>query len=119
MTFHVELPWPSKKLHPNARVHHLAKARAAKKARDDAFFCTRANPAWRTVVFPPRVTIPVQLTFHPPDRRGRDDDGMIAALKSARDGIADALEVDDNRFQLGAPRILEPVKNGKVIVEIG
>lgn len=45
-------------------------------------------------------TIHVWLTFVPPDRRKRDDDNMIAAFKPGRDGMADALGVDDSRFRL-------------------
>ena len=38
------------------------------------------------------------IDFYPPDRRARDDDNMIASFKSGRDGIADALGIDDKRF---------------------
>ncbi len=39
------------------------------------------------------------IDFYPPDRRHRDDDNMIAAFKSGRDGLADALKVNDKRFR--------------------
>jgi crossover junction endodeoxyribonuclease RusA len=38
------------------------------------------------------------LDFYAPDKRRRDDDNMIASFKAGRDGIADALGVDDHRF---------------------
>jgi crossover junction endodeoxyribonuclease RusA len=38
------------------------------------------------------------LEFVPPDRRSRDDDNLVAAFKSGRDGIAEALGVDDRLF---------------------
>ena len=43
--------------------------------------------------------IPVRITFYPPDARRRDDDNMIGSFRAARDGIADALGVDDRRFR--------------------
>lgn len=44
--------------------------------------------------------IRLRLDFFPPDRRARDDDNAIAAFKAGRDGIADALGVDDRRFRI-------------------
>jgi hypothetical protein len=40
----------------------------------------------------------LSLNFYPRDRRKRDDDNLIASFKSGRDGIADALGVDDVNF---------------------
>jgi crossover junction endodeoxyribonuclease RusA len=44
--------------------------------------------------------IHVWMDFYPPDRRNRDDDNLIAAFKSGRDGVADALGVNDKRFRI-------------------
>jgi Holliday junction resolvase RusA-like endonuclease len=62
--------------------------------------------------------LPLRVTFYPPDRRRRDDDNMIASFKSARDGLADALGVDDRCF---APHYVfaDPVDGGQIVVEIG
>jgi len=38
------------------------------------------------------------LDFYPPCNRKHDDDNLTASFKAGRDGIADALGVDDNRF---------------------
>ena len=38
------------------------------------------------------------IDFYPPDKRKRDDDGLLSSMKAARDGIADALGIDDSRF---------------------
>jgi crossover junction endodeoxyribonuclease RusA len=61
--------------------------------------------------------IPVKITFYPPDNRHRDDDNMVGSFKSYRDGIADALGVNDRRF---SPHYFfaEPEKPGRVVVEI-
>lgn len=58
------------------------------------------------------------ITFHPPDKRRRDLDGMLSSIKSHLDGLADSLRVDDIRFELSIKRG-EPVKLGRVEVEIG
>lgn len=91
----VELPWPPKELSPNARVHWSKKSKAAKSYRAACrYLFLQANVAT------PETTgrLHLWLSFFPPDRRHRDDDNMIAAFKSGRDGIADALGIDDRRF---------------------
>jgi crossover junction endodeoxyribonuclease RusA len=42
----------------------------------------------------------VNLTFVPPDKRRRDADNMLAAMKSGLDGLADALGVDDSQWKI-------------------
>lgn len=108
----IVLPWPHRALHPNARPHHMEKARAAKAYRTQAYWIAKAaeiNP-------PAQGEIMLDVRFYPPANRG-DTDGMFAACKSAFDGIADALEVNDRRFAFTIRR-LEPVKNGAVFVTV-
>lgn len=57
------------------------------------------------------------IEFCPPDRRRRDDDNMLAAFKAGRDGVADALGVDDNKFATSF-EVCDPVSDGAVIVTI-
>lgn len=57
------------------------------------------------------------IEFCPPDRRRRDDDNMLAAFKVGRDGVADALGVDDNKFATSF-EVCDPVADGAVIVTI-
>jgi crossover junction endodeoxyribonuclease RusA len=63
---------------------------------------------------------PIRLlvTFCPPDKRHRDRTNCEASMKSAFDGIADALGVNDRRFE-PTYRWGEPVAGGAVTVEIG
>lgn len=109
----VVLPWPDRKLHPNARCHWRAKAPVVKKARADAAWLTWAHVG-RNLKWPGAR---VSVTFNPPDNRRRDIDGMIASHKAAQDGIADALGIDDSKFQLSYA-IGTPIKGGSVRVEI-
>lgn len=95
MTNEVTLPWPPKECNPNARVHWSKRAKAAKAYR---------HACW-TLALAAGLRIPegdgaihVFLDFYPPNRRPRDDDNLTAAFKSGRDGLADALKVDDKHF---------------------
>ena len=59
-----------------------------------------------------------KFTFHPPDKRKRDVDNVIASLKALIDGLADAWGIDDSEFLITYPRkFAEPVKGGKIIIE--
>ena len=109
----VELPWPDRDLHPNARVHWGAKSKATKKARAYAHWVTLGGPKVDCVEFTGRFDL--WLDFYPPDRRKRDDDGLLAAFKPYRDGIADALEMDDNRF-ISHPRVMDETRPGGLVV---
>jgi len=109
----VKFPWPPRALSPNARVHWAVKAKAAKSYRLTCFAIARAakaSAAWEG-------DIHLRMGFAPPDNRHRDDDNMIAACKSLRDGLADALGVNDRRFRLHSA-VLPPMKGGAVLVEL-
>jgi crossover junction endodeoxyribonuclease RusA len=110
----VELPWPDKRLSPNARVHWSAKARAVKDARILSWFKVSdivglPLPRW------PAANL--EMVFCPPDKRRRDADNLIAATKAHRDGISDALGTDDSKFHVSYS-MGSPVKGGAVIVTI-
>lgn len=53
-----------------------------------------------------------------PDRRARDRDNLLAASKPSLDGIADALGVNDARFNPVIIRRGYSLKDGFVMVEI-
>lgn len=64
-------------------------------------------------------SIPVSLIFVMPDKRHRDLDNCHAALKSALDGMADALGVNDRQFR---PILIDSVQGdgeGAVIAAVG
>lgn len=110
------LPWPDKELSPNARVHWARRANAAKRARRDAHLLARAAGWSPESVLDGRLHL--WITFHPPTRRMPDDDNMLARFKAQRDGLADALGIDDRRF-ISHPMVSEePRKNGAVLVRI-
>ena len=109
----IRLPWPPSSLSPNARGHWSIKAKAAKKARGEARLLSQACGCRALAA----DALTVEITFHPPDRRHRDTDNMLAALKSALDGIADATGVDDSKWHYGIRRG-DPIKGGAVLVHV-
>jgi crossover junction endodeoxyribonuclease RusA len=62
-------------------------------------------------------TLHLTITFHPPDKRKRDIDNMLASIKSGLDGIADAIEVDDYNWVITIQRA-EPVSGGAINIGI-
>jgi crossover junction endodeoxyribonuclease RusA len=122
----ITLPWPAKELSPNARGHWAKMARFKKGAREHAHWVAKKE-GWWTVgenyyidsktghyeVSPLVITI----TFCPPDNRRRDLDNAIASFKSAQDGIADALGIDDSRWSVSYAWG-DVVKGGRVVVEL-
>lgn len=97
----IVLPIPHRDLWPNSRKHWRVKAKAVSQARHAAYLATYS------MIQSLRLTGALTFTGYGvavfyPDRRRRDDDNMLASLKSHRDGIADALGVDDNTLRLAA-----------------
>lgn len=114
----ITLPWPAKELSPNARVHFQVKAKAAKAYREAAYWLTVTHGEYRMAPgLLPDGPVHLILTFSPPDKRRRDLDGMLSSIKAGLDGVADALAVNDHRFEFTLRRA-EPVKGGKVTVAI-
>ncbi|MDE3021954.1 MAG: RusA family crossover junction endodeoxyribonuclease [Pseudomonadota bacterium] len=92
------LPWPSKVLSPNARVHWAVKSKAAKAYRHACYML--AIQAGAKTGIPWEGDVHLWIDYYPPDRRARDQDNMIAASKALFDGLADAYGVNDKRFRL-------------------
>lgn len=78
------LPWPSKLLSPNARVHHLTKHKAVRAYRGIAMAIGR-DDGRKPIQNPVCGVLPLVAT-----RRRRDLDNILASLKSALDGLTDA-----------------------------
>jgi crossover junction endodeoxyribonuclease RusA len=92
----ITLPWPPAELNPNRKTHWRRAAPIKAKYRDACYILTKQSGAkidWDGDVH-------VFMDFYPPDRRARDDDNIIAAFKSGRDGVAEALGINDKRFRI-------------------
>jgi len=109
----IDLPWPPKELSPNARTHWAKRSKVAKGYRAACHLLAKkaglVAPVGRALLL---------LEFVPPDRRRRDDDNMLASFKAGRDGLADALGIDDNRFVTQLQVSREVVPGGAVRVRI-
>ncbi|MCE7031754.1 hypothetical protein LY625_03830 [Lysobacter sp. GX 14042] len=110
------LPWPDKALSPNARVHWSKRAEAAKSARAAARLLAMAE-RWSGEGLP-EGRLHLWITFHRPARRKYDDDNLLARFKPMRDGLAEALGIDDARF-VSHPFVSDEVRTGgEVVVRI-
>ena len=92
----VVLPWPPRDLSPNARVHWSRKAKAARAYRESCYWLTKQSGLRPSS----DGRLHVMIEFVPPDRRVRDRDNMLASIKNGLDGFAQALGVNDSRFDL-------------------
>jgi crossover junction endodeoxyribonuclease RusA len=72
----------------------------------------------KTEYIPSSEAIALSVTFHAPDKRRRDLDNLLAAMKADFDGISQALGVDDQMFNPITLRRGECVKGGCVVVEV-
>lgn len=115
------LPWPDAKLNPNrSKGMHWASTTALRKsARTSAgFLAHQAMAADRGSLRGSPDTLPLTITFVQPDRRARDRDNLLAALKPSLDGVADALGVNDSQFDPITIRREYGPKPGSVVIEI-
>jgi crossover junction endodeoxyribonuclease RusA len=115
--FNIEMPWPNPALSPNARIHFRRRASIAAEQKRTWFYMARA--AYAPVLTGRKATLPIRLDFMPPDDgRRRDLDNMLASVKSGLDGLALALGVDDNLFEITSRRRGFADGAGKVLVQV-
>lgn len=112
MTLSVTLPWPPRELSPNFRTRSTRWiARVRKEYRRAC-----AQIAWDAGVQPGRNLRLERIVFHPPTANTPDDDNISSRLKAGRDGLADAMGVDDQTFNDAPKEIGAVVKGGAVVV---
>jgi crossover junction endodeoxyribonuclease RusA len=119
----IDLPWPQG-LFPNQRLPDWQKTKLIREHRQYAYLLTRSALATMTKRGEPHILpegdIPLWIIGYPkPSGKIGDDDNLISACKAGRDGIAEALRIDDKRF------ITQPVEwrarrqFGALKIEIG
>ena len=114
----ITLPWPSRDLSPNARVHWAKKAKAAKSYRATCGWETKAallQPGVPADFADKKLTL--NIIFHAKTRRAYDLDNALASIKSGLDGVADAMGIDDSRWALRIEKG-DPVQRGMIIIKI-
>jgi crossover junction endodeoxyribonuclease RusA len=114
MKYKVTLPFPKKELNPNARLHYMALAKAKKAFRETCFWRAKESPG---IKLPDTGNLKLTVTFYPPNKRKRDRDNLLASMKSGLDGVADALGLNDSRFEPLVISMSGETKNC-VVVEI-
>lgn len=112
----ITLPWPTKWLSPNARLHWTQKHKVHRAWRKIGAAETLAQGIRRNDFDIPQ-DLKVTLVFSPPDKRQRDLDNMLASCKPMLDGISDVIGIDDSKWQI-ALRREAPVKGGSVRIEL-
>lgn len=110
----IEFPWPPALLSPNNMKHWRVKWKAKKQYKDDCYILAYA--AKHKIKLPDEGRIHLHVTFVPPGEYNYDEDNLIARMKYAFDGIADAWGVNDRRFK-GHYEIAPAKRPGKVIIE--
>lgn len=90
------LPFPNSVLMPNkSQGKHWTVTRPARnKAKSDAFYLAK-QAGWQGR----DVSGCLKITFYCPDKRKRDTDNLLAAMKPALDGVAQAIGIDDSNFK--------------------
>lgn len=92
----ITLPWPPKELSPNARIHWARLSKIKKKYRADCWALTKGQ---NVAALPAAGNLRLELDFYRPQRRAMDRDNLLARMKSGLDGVADALGINDARFE--------------------
>ena len=116
----IELPWPDKRLNPNARPNRYEKAGIVRTARDEACYLTmdakQKLSDWYSSGLPYRIV--AQYTFYPPDKRHRDIDNALSMNKAAQDGVFTALGIDDECIKRTILEWGEVVRGGRVTLRL-
>ena len=77
---------------------------ARRQCEVDFYFATKEyiqRTEWhQSATIDPGVVVRITPTIYRPIKRDRDADNFWAGMKSALDGVANALEVNDSRFAL-------------------
>ncbi len=108
-SFTIDIPWRDKILNDNVRAHWSRKANAKSDARHSAFWLAKQA---KITPIPNAV---LQFYYYPPDKRRRDAQNMPGMMKTTIDGIADAMGIDDHKFQCVFPTGFEAVVKGGMV----
>ncbi len=112
------LPWPDRRLSPNARLNWQAKLGAKQQARNVGKFAALMEldgkdlPEWMD------GELCMSLTIHPPSRRRMDQDNLLASLKSTLDGVMQGFAIDDSQIKRTVIEWGELIKGGQIALRL-
>jgi hypothetical protein len=99
---------------------HRAKSASRQRQKNAAYLATvtamRAASVRPGAIPPGRIRMTMQF-MQGKGQRAWDDDNAIAAMKGARDGVAEALGIDDRRFWI-QPVEFRPARHAASCVNI-
>ena len=93
----IVLGWPPSDLSPNRRLHWAKLAEAKKHYRKNCHSASKEQLKKYKLTNLPELLV-LEMTFIPPDKRNYDRDNLVARMKSGIDGLADAMRINDKRF---------------------
>jgi crossover junction endodeoxyribonuclease RusA len=113
----IKLPFPPAELFPNRKngTHWATTNKVKTKYKEDCFYLTKMQikeHPWQD------GDIRLTLVYVMPDKRHRDADNCLAASKAGLDGLADALIINDKRFQPINVYRISGEKPGSLIVQL-
>jgi len=108
----ISLPYPAKELHPNSRKDRRRITEIRQAAKFAGLMLGREYIQHGGI-----RTDHLVMTFFPPDMHRRDLDNAFAACKSALDGIAAALQRDDQHWTFTLLRGPVDRRGGRVEIQ--
>jgi crossover junction endodeoxyribonuclease RusA len=92
MTVTIRFPFPDSRLSANGRTDRRYLTDIRQAARQTGYYLAKEHK----LAFGGEKPLEFYMLICPPDKRRRDDDNILSAFKSTRDGIFHALELDDS-----------------------
>lgn len=120
----IVLSWPDSRLNPNnAKGTNWASRHKMRTAeREGAYWRTKEviadTPDSVLAALAASASVALDITFVAPNKRPRDLDNLLAALKPALDGIAQAIGFDDRAFDRIVLNRGFGAGQGRVVVEL-
>ena len=112
--FEFVLPWPDRRLSPNARLHWAVLSKYKSQYREQCRLITES--AGKVEI--PEGPMHLLVEFQPPDRRRYDRDNLLSRMKAGLDGMCEALGIDDYRFHTISVRVIAAQKPAQVFVSL-
>jgi crossover junction endodeoxyribonuclease RusA len=113
----LNLPWPDKRLSPNARGDWHVKEEPRKSAKEIGVLLTRDLYAQDVDNLP--IDLKMWVTFHPP-RNGRYDlDNALSKCKHYLDGVFEGIGRDDSEVSEIVLKRGKPLKGGMITIILG
>jgi crossover junction endodeoxyribonuclease RusA len=110
-----DLEWPDQDASPNARLHFMKKHRVLKKIRSNTCIYVTYVLREANAQLPDGI-VTLKVLFRPSARSRSDKDNLIATFKAYQDGIADALGIDDRKFDSDFQMAQRQGLRGSVVV---